>query len=148
MNKRKILGIVFALIALVYSVIFTIHTELQFSIRLESWLTLSYLSLLTPFIICAMLLFSGGYLFTKQTKSNFALALFGHTASEEVVFNWIGITTTNLTPNSIVVLFICSVVALWIAYSNTFNFRPISLKEVIYSVIIGTMISLFQLAVL
>ncbi len=135
MNYRKITGAVFATTALIYSVIFAL--KLNFSIQLQSYFTLEYYMQFAPLIVSMILLFAGIYLYLKKSKTNFTLALFGHTVLEEVLFDWIGLTTCNL-PNYVIPIFLLfAIAALWIAYSNTFNLKRLSYKEVIVSLLFG-----------
>lgn len=135
MNYRKITGAVYAITALIYSVIFAL--KLDFSIQLQSYFTLEYYMQFVSLIVSMMLLFAGIYLYLKKLKTNFTLALFGHTVLEEVLFDWIEITTSNLPIYAIPIFLLFAIVALWFAYSNTFNLKRLSYKEVIVSLLFG-----------
>ena len=129
MKNRKIIGAVFSVIALVTTGIFIAQTD--FSIQLQSYLSLEYCMQFVPLIISLLLLFGGVFLFVNRPDANFALALFGYAALEEILFSWFGVTSTYLSTYSIVLFFCCAIAALWIAHSNSFNLKRLSSTELI-----------------
>lgn len=140
MGKRKIIGAGFSIIALATIGIFIAQTD--FSIQLQSYLSLEYCMQFVPLIISLLLLFGGVSLFVNRPNANFALALFGYAALEEILFSWFGVTSTYLSTYSIALFFCCAIVALWIAHSNAFNLRRLSYSEIIISVVFGALESL------
>jgi len=82
------------------------------------------------------------FLFVNRSNANFALALFGYAALEEIIFSWFGLTSTSLSTYSIVLFFGCAIAALWIAHSNPFNLKRLSCRELIISVVFGAVESL------
>jgi hypothetical protein len=138
---RKIIAIVFMIIAIVLGVIF--YIEIDFPIGLEAYLKKAFYSQFGPLAICIELLIAGLYLFVKHPKSNFTLALFGFTALLDPVFNTIGLFTSIVPAYGMVFFVICSLVALWLAFSNTFEMGRISLMGVIVSFILGLAVELF-----
>ncbi|MDG2449298.1 MAG: hypothetical protein P8M34_06655 [Saprospiraceae bacterium] len=91
----------------------------------------------SPVIVSVMLLMGGVGLLSNHSKTNFALALFGHTALEEIIFDWLGIISHNLPLFAVALFFGCVVIALWLAYSNAFDLKRLSSKEVVLSLLIG-----------
>ncbi len=140
MKMRKIIGTGFSTIALVTIGIFIAQTD--FSIQLQSYLSLEYWKQFIPLVISLLLLFGGISLFVNRPNTNFALALFGYAALEEILFSWVGITSTYLTTYSIVLFFCCAIAALWIAHSNSFNLKRLSYTELIISLVFGAVESL------
>lgn len=148
MAARKIIGIIFSIMAVLFSAIFIIQSNLSIDFReyfdfsLKSYFSLEYLRQITPLIISLILLYGGILLIIKPSKSNPVLALFGFTVLEEIVFNWIDIITIDFPVYVIAVFFCCALLALWIAYSNTINLKRLSFKEGVSSLILGTLLNL------
>jgi len=150
MAASKIIGIIFSIIAVLFSTIFIIQSDLSidfkdyFDFSFKSYFSLEYLRQISPLILCLILLYGGLLLIIKPSKSNPVLALFGFTILEEIVFNWLGIITINYPVYVVVVFLCCALLALWIAYSNTINSKRLSFKEGVSSLILGTLINLFS----
>ncbi len=150
MAARKIIGITFSVIAVLFSIIFILHSDLSidfkeyFDFSLKSYFSIEYLRLVTPLIICLILLYGGILLIVKPSKSNAVLALFGFTVLEEIVFSWFGIFPIGFPVYVVAVFFCCAVLSLWIAYSNTINLKRLSLREGVSSLILGTLINVFS----
>ncbi len=140
MEKNKLIGLGFSIIASIFCVVFALQTDLE--IGLKSYLSLDYLMQLTPLIISVMLLAGGVFLIIKHAHAIPALALFGFTALEDIIFNWFGITTSYLPIYAIVVFFCCALIALWIVYSNMFDIKRLSVKEGALALIFGTAVNL------
>lgn len=140
MKMRKMIGAGFSVIALVTIGIFVAQTD--FNIQLQSYLSLEYCMQFVSLVISLLLLFGGVSLFVNRSNANFALALFGYAALEEILFSWFGITSTYLSTYSVVLFFCCAVAALWIAHSNSFNLKRLSYREVIISLVFGAVESL------
>lgn len=141
MKTRKIIAIVFIIVAIVLGVIF--YTKIDFPIGLEAYLKKEFYGQFGPLAICVELLTAGFYLFIKHPKSNFTLALFGFTALLDPIFNTIGLFTSIVPTYAMVLFVICSLIALWLAFSNTFKLGRISLIGVIVSFILGIAVELF-----
>jgi hypothetical protein len=150
MAARKIIGIIFSIIAVLFSVIFIIQSNLSmdfkayFDLSLKPYFSLEYLRQITPLIHCSILLYGGILLIIKPSKSNPILALFGFTVLEEVVFGWLNIITINFPVYVIAVFCCCALLSFWIAYSNTINLKRLSFKEAVSSLILGTLINAFS----
>lgn len=138
--SHRFAGAVFTILALVLVGVFTI--SIDWCIQLHCYLSWDYLMAFWPLMISIALLFGGVYLFRKLSSSNFALALFGHTASEEILFDWFGLSTTSLPEYAVWIFFVCALIALWLAYANPFDLKPVSFKEAVISLVIGTGFSL------
>jgi len=137
---RKMIGAGFSTIAFATIGIFIAQTD--FSIQLQSYLSVDYCMQFVPLVISLLLLFGGVSLFANRPNTNFALALFGYAAFEEIIFSWLGVTSTYLSTHSIVLFFCCAIAALWIAHSNSFNLKRLSYRELITSVVFGAVESL------
>ena len=150
MAVRKIIGITFSIIAVLFSIIFVLNSDLNldvagyFDFSLKSYFSLEYLRQVTPLIICLILLYGGILLILKPSKSNPVLALFGFTVLEEVIFSWFDIIAIGFPVVVVALFFCCALLSLWIAYSNTINLKRLSLKEGVSSLILGTLINVFS----
>jgi hypothetical protein len=150
MGARKIIGITFSIIAVIFSIIFILNSNLSidfkeyFDFSFKSYFSLAYLRQITPLIICLILLYGGILLTIKPSKSNPILALFGFTVIEEVVFSWFDVFTIDFPVYVVAVFFCCALLSLWIAYSNTINLKHLSLKEGFSSLTLGTLINVFS----
>lgn len=150
MATRKIIGFAFSFIGILFSITFLIQTDLNtnlkeyFDFSFKSYFSLSYFNQILPLITCLILFYGGILLIIKPTKSNPILALFGFTVLEAIVFSWFGIISIDF-PTYIVVIFLSSaLLALWIAYSDNINQKHLSLKEGVFSLILGTVINAFS----
>ena len=150
MAARKIIGIAFSSIGILFSIIFLfesgINTNLKeyFDFSFKSYFSLSYFNQILPLITCLILLYGGILLLVKPTKSNPILAVFGFAVLEEIVLSWLGITSINFPTYIVVIFFSSALLALWIAYSDSINQKHLSLKEGVSSLILGTTITAFS----
>ena len=147
MATRKIIGIVFSVIAILFSITFLIQSDLNINIKeyfdysFKSYFSLSYFNQILPLILCFILLYGGVLLIIKPIKSNPVLALFGFTVLEEIVFSWFGLISIDFPIYIVAIFFSSALLALWIAYSDTINQKHLSLKEGGSSLIMGTLIN-------
>ena len=147
MATRKIIGIVFSVIAILFSITFLIQSDLNINLKeyfdysFKSYFSLSYFNQILPLILCFILLYGGVLLIIKPIKSNPVLALFGFTVLEEIVFSWFGLISIDFPIYIVAIFFSSALLALWIAYSNTINQKHLSLKEGVSSLIMGTLIN-------
>ncbi len=147
MATRKIIGIVFSVIAILFSITFLIQSDLNINIKeyfdysFKSYFSLSYFNQILPLILCFILLYGGVLLIIKPIKSNPVLALFGFTVLEEIVFSWFGLISIDFPIYIVAIFFSSALLALWIAYSDTINQKHLSLKEGVSSLIMGTLIN-------
>ena len=141
MKNRKIIAILFILIGLVLGAIF--FTNIHFPEGLVSYFKKDFYSQFGPLAISVELLIAGLYLFKKDPKTNFTLALFGFTALLDPFFSVIGLFTSAVPIYAMILFVCCALLALWLAFSNTFTLGRISFFEVIVSFILGNAVELF-----
>ena len=138
MTKKhiKIIGFALLTIGLVFSVIF--HQSVHFNLDPQVWFTPEYYLQFIPLYIAATLFLCGLFVVIELRSINFYLAVFGHSASEEILFSLAGLTTTPL-PNYAAWIFLpLSCIALWMAYTNTLNCKKVSRAEAIFGVLFST----------
>lgn len=135
-----ITGLLFVISAIVMGVIFL--GRIDFNVQLQTYFNLDYVMQYTPLIISLMLLISGYMLARRKQSANFYLALFGADTLEEILFDWFGLINSSLGPNTKILLFTLALIALLIAYSNVFSLKPLSLKEIVMSVLFGALVGL------
>lgn len=143
MNKQqlvKALGGCFVLLGLVFAVLFSIPAKIDPNPAV--WFTPQYYSQFLPIAVSVMLLVCGAYLAFEHAKANFNLAVFGHTAFEEIFFHWIGVTKSALPIWTMWVFLVLSVAALWVAYSNVLKQKPLSVGEALFGIIFGAILVL------
>ena len=141
MKTRKILALLFIILALILSVIF--YLEIQFPKGLEAYFKKEFYSQFGPLAISVELLIAGVYLFNRHAKVNFTLALFGFTALLDVVFNLLGLFTSLMPVYANVLLSCCALLSLWLAFTDTFNLGRISFIGAVLSFILGNAVELF-----
>ncbi|MCE7995611.1 MAG: hypothetical protein HEP71_26770 [Roseivirga sp.] len=141
MNKRSIISWLFIATALVLGVIFLL--KIDFPVGLEPYFQKTYYGQFGPLAISIELLLAGFYLYRKHPKTNFALALFGFTALLDPLFNFAGFFVSNMPIYGTVIFSACAIVALWIALSNSFSLKKISLVTVFVSFVLGVIVELF-----
>lgn len=150
MATRKIIGIAFSFIGILFSIVFLIQSDLNtnlkeyFDFSFKSYFSLSYFNQVLPLIICLILFYSGVLLIIKPTKSNPILAVFGFTILEEILLSWFGIISIDFPTYIIAIFFSSAVLALWIAFSDTINQKQLSIKKGAFSLILGTIITAFS----
>ncbi len=141
MKARKIIALVFIILALVLGVIF--YLDIDFPIGLEAYFKKEYYNQFGPLAICVELLIAGIYLFKQHANVNFTLALFGFTALLDPIFNSIGLFS-SMVPLYATALFVCcALLSLWLAFSDTFKLGRISLIGAFASFILGNAVELF-----
>ena len=141
MKTRKILALLFIILALILSVIF--YLEIQSPKGLEAYFKKEYYSQFGPLAISVELLIAGVYLFNRHAKVNFTLALFGFTALLDVVFNLLGLFTSLMPVYANVLFSCCALLSLWLAFTDTFNLGRISFIGAVLSFILGNAVELF-----
>ncbi|MBC3767079.1 hypothetical protein [Neptunicella marina] len=126
-NVIKTLGILFLMVGTAFSVPFydQVHTSLDMSI----WFTPSYYTQFIPLFIGITCIIAGLLVLYGYRHCNIYLVLFGHAAVEDVLFNWLGWSNTNLTVSSIVFFLPLGVLALVLGYLNSLGKKPVSLLE-------------------
>lgn len=153
-GKAKIIAGVITIVGLAFSLYFA--TQINFSIRLESWLNQEYWVQFMPLASSIFLLAAGILALLEQPNANFSLALFGHTVSEQIILAWLGLTdigssllelvglkSFNYPEQAILWFFGLSLISLCVAYSNVLKLRPVSIGEAIIGIATGIGLSFF-----
>lgn len=153
-GKAKLIGAGVSIVGLSFAVYFA--TQINFSIKLESWFNQEYWVQFMPLVSSILLLTAGILAFLERPNANFTLALFGHTVSEQIMFAWLGLTdigsslleliglkSFNYPEHAILWFFGLSIMSLCIAYSNVLKLRPVSLGEAIIGIATGVGLSFF-----
>lgn len=141
MKKRNTVAVVLILIALALSIAFIL--KIDFPQGFEAYFKREYYNQFGPLAICIELLIAGYYLFVGHKKTNFALALFGFTAVLDPFFDQIGLFKSIVPLYGTIVLFICAVFCLWLAFKNIFKLKRISFIMILASFILGVFVELF-----
>ncbi|MRI01650.1 hypothetical protein GH721_13990 [Kriegella sp. EG-1] len=141
MKKRKIISLLLLIIGLVLSVAFI--TKIEFPQGFEAYFKRAYYNQFGPLAISVELLIASYYLFIGHKKTNFALALFGFTALLDPFFNQLGLFKSIVPLYGTIVLSICALLCLWLAFANTFKLKRLSHIATILSVVLGVLIELF-----
>lgn len=129
------MGITFMITGLVCAILYALPTHTNPDARV--WLTPEYYSQFLPVALFAMLLISGVLMTFRHSKANFNLAVFGHTASEEAIFNGIGWTNSAFPTWTLILVFLLSLLALWVAYSNVLEQKRLSIGEALFGIVFG-----------
>ncbi len=141
MKSIKIIASIFIILALAYGVVSFL--KIEFPVGLEAYFTKEYYSQFGPLAICVELLIAGIYLFNRNTKTNFALALFGFTVLLDIIFNVLGLFSSLLPIYAIVPFLGCALLSLWLAFTNTFKLGRISVIGALISFVLGNVVELF-----
>lgn len=141
MKKRKTISLLLLIIGLALSVAFI--SKIKFPQGLEAYFRREYYNQFGPLAISVELLIASYYLFIGHKKTNFTLALFGFTALLDPLFNQIGLFNSIVPLYGTIILSICALLCLWLAFSNTFKLKRLSRLATIFSVVLGVFIELF-----
>jgi hypothetical protein len=141
MKKRKITSILLLIIGIALSVAFIL--KIEFPQGFEAYFKREYYNQFGPLAISVELLIASYYLFKGHKKTNFTLALFGFTALLDPLFNQIGLFKSIVPLYGTIVLSICALVCLWLAFANTFKLKRLSRLAAILSVVLGVFVELF-----
>ena len=96
-----------------------------------------------PLSICVELLIASYYLLIGHKKTNFTLAIFGFTALLDPFFNQIGLFNSTVPLYGTIILSICAMLSLWLAFANTFKLKRLSNLEAIIGVVFAVFVELF-----
>ncbi|GAB1308602.1 hypothetical protein KH5_12850 [Urechidicola sp. KH5] len=141
MKKRKTIASLLLIIGIALSIAFIM--KIEFHQGFEVYFKREYYNQFGPLAISVELLIASYYLFRGHKKTNFALALFGFTALLDPIFNQIGLFNSIVPLYGTIILSICALLCLWLAFVNTFNLKRLSNIAAILSVVIGVFIELF-----
>ncbi|WP_179344910.1 hypothetical protein [Winogradskyella ursingii] len=140
-KKRKAISLLLLIIGTLLSVAFIL--KIDFPQGFEPYLKREYYNQFGPLAISIELLFASYYLFIRHKKANFALSLFGFTALLDPLFNQIGLFNSIVPLYGTIILTICALLCLWLAFANTFKLQRLSRWAAMLSVILGIFIELF-----
>lgn len=140
MNNRRVLAFIFIAISLVLGAIF--YSKIENPNKLGGYLESEYLNQLGPLTISIELLIAGIALFVPFKKVNFTLAVFAFTALLDPLFNLAGIFSSQVPLYATILLAICAILALWIAFTDTFNTGKISFWGSLGSFLLGVIVEL------
>ncbi|EDY80405.1 hypothetical protein VDG1235_15 [Verrucomicrobiia bacterium DG1235] len=141
MNYRKhtrTLGIALSVVGLTMAIHFGMKAETNPDPRV--WFAAKNYSQFLPIAVSVMLIIAGAFLGLEHKKANFNLAVFGHTASEEALFSWVGFSSSSLDAWVLIFFFAISLLCLWIAYSNVLKQERLSRKEALFGICFGAII--------
>lgn len=141
MKKRKIISLLLLIIGLALSIAFI--TKIEFPQGFEAYFKREYYNQFGPLAISVELLIASYYLFISHKKTNFTLALFGFTALLDPFFNQIGLFNSIVPLYGTIVLSVCALLCLWMAFANIFKLKRLSHIATILSVVLGVLIELF-----
>ena len=141
MKKRKAVSLILLIVAVALSIAFLL--KIEFPQGFESYFKRTYYNQFGPLAISVELLFASYYLFKGDKKTNFALALFGFTALLDPLFNLIGLFDSIVPLYGTIILSICGLLCLWLAFKNTYKLKPLSRLAAIASVVLGIFVELF-----
>lgn len=141
MTTRKTIAIILLIVGAFLSVVFLLN--IQFPQGFETYFKREYYNQFGPLTISVELLIAGYYLFTGHEKTNFVLALFGFTALLDSLFNLIGLFDSLMPLYGTIMVSICALLCLWLAFSNTFKLSGMTILKTTVSIILGVMTELF-----
>ncbi|NJB69625.1 hypothetical protein GGR42_000087 [Saonia flava] len=141
MKKRKIISLLLLIIGAALSVAFIL--KIEFPQGFEAYFKREYYNQFGPLAISIELLIASYYLFVGHKKTNFTLALFGFTALLDPLFNQIGFFNSIVPLYGTIILSICALFCLWLAFANTFKLKRLSRLVATLSVILGVFVELF-----
>ncbi|MBO6588669.1 MAG: hypothetical protein JJ885_09090 [Muricauda sp.] len=141
MKKRKIIALLFLIVGLSLSVAFLL--KIEFPQGFETYFKREYYNQFGPLSISVELLIAGYHLFMGHKKTNFTLAIFGFTALLDPLFNQMGLFNSTVPLYGTIILSICALLSLWLAFANTFKLKRLSNLEAIFSIVLGVIVELF-----
>jgi hypothetical protein len=141
MKKRKLISLLLLLVGVVLSVAFLLWIE--FPQGFEAYFKREYYNQFGPLAISIELLLAGYYFFIGHKKTNFALALFGFTALLDPLFNQLGLFDSIVPLYGTIILSICGLLCIWLAFANPFELKRISGLAAILSLVLGVFVELF-----
>lgn len=141
MTNRKIISVLLLFAGVLFSIIFI--SKIEFPQGFDTYFKREYYSQFGPLAISIELLIGGYYLFKEHERTNFTLALFGFTALLDTLFNQIGLFDSPMPLYGTIIFSICALLCLWLAFSNAFQLRSITILKTIFSIILGVLTELF-----
>lgn len=141
MKRRKMMSLLLLVVGFSLSVAFIL--KIEFPQGFEAYFKREYYNQFGPLAISIELLIASYYLLIGHKKTNFSLALFGFTALLDPLFNQIGLFNSIVPLYGTIILSICALLCLWLAFANTFKLKRLSLLEILLSVVLGIFVELF-----
>ena len=141
MKKRKTNALFLLIIGISLSIAFIM--KIEFPKGLEAYFKREYYNQFGPLAISVELLIASYYLFIKHKKTNFTLALFGFTALLDPFFNQIGLFNSIVPLYGTIILSICGLISLWLAFTNTYKLKRLSNLETFFSILLSVIVELF-----
>ncbi|SFR55077.1 hypothetical protein SAMN04490243_2857 [Robiginitalea myxolifaciens] len=141
MKRRKSISILLLTIGLVLSVAFLL--KIDFPQGFEAYFKREYYNQFGPLAISVELLVASYYLLIAHEKTNFALALFGFTALLDPIFNLVGLFDSIMPLYGTIVLSICGLFSIWLAFANPFELKRLSRILALFSLVLGIVVELF-----
>jgi phosphoglycerol transferase MdoB-like AlkP superfamily enzyme len=140
-KKRKSIAAVLLIIATLLGVSFFLNID--FPQRFEAYFKRAYYNQFGPLALIVELLIAGYYLLVGHKKTNFALALFGFTTLLDPIFDQIGLFDSIVPLYGTIILSLCGLFSLWLAFANPFELKRLSRLVALISVILGVLVELF-----
>lgn len=141
MKKRKFISLLLLIIGTALSLAFLL--KIEFPQGFEAYFKREYYNQFGPLAISIELLIAGYQLFIGHKKTNFSLSLFGFTALLDPFFNQIGLFNSIVPLYASIILSICALLCLWLAFANTFKLKRLPRLPAMLSVVLGVFIELF-----
>ncbi|WP_394975169.1 hypothetical protein [uncultured Croceitalea sp.] len=141
MKKRKTIALLLLIIGITLSIAFIM--KIEFPQGFEAYFKREYYNQFGPLAISVELLIASYYLFIGHKKTNFTLALFGFTALLDPFFNQIGLFKSIVPLYGTIILAICALLCLWLAFANTYKLKRLSNLAAFFSVVLGVIVELF-----
>ena len=141
MKKRKTIALLLFVIGIVLTIAFIM--KIDFPQGFEAYFKREYYNQFGPLAISVELLTASYYLFIGHKKTNFALALFGFTALLDPLFNQIGLFDSIVPLYATIIFSICALLCLWLAFTNTYKLKRLSIFAAVLSAVLGVFVELF-----
>jgi len=141
MKKRKAIALFLLIIGIGLSIAFIM--KIIFPQGLEAYFKREYYNQFGPLAISVELLIASYYLFIGHKKTNFTLALFGFTALLDPFFNQIGLFNSIVPLYGTIILLICALICLWLAFANTYKLKRLSNLGTFFSIVLSVIVELF-----
>lgn len=138
---QKLLSTIYILTGLIFSIVF--YESMVFSEDPSAYFKPEFYWQFGKLVLGIELIIAGIHLFQGHKKTNFTMALFGFTAVLDPVFNYFGILSSNVPLYGSIVFIGFAIVSFYIAFTNAYNSGKISIKNVVFSFLLGLIIELF-----
>lgn len=141
MKKRKTIALLLLIIGIGLSIAFIM--KIKFPQGFEEYFKREYYNQFGPLAISVELLIASYYLFIRHKKTNFTLALFGFTALLDPFFNQIGLFNSIVPLYATIILSICALLCLWLAFANTYKLKRLSNLGAFFGIVLAVIVELF-----